>query len=76
MENSELTSTRGVSKKIQTGRLYYQSSITVDGIRTNLGYYKTIKDAGMAYDLHIIKNNIKRPTNYLRKINKTNTFVK
>lgn len=70
-----LKSTRGVSATKIQGRNFYLSKIVVDGEVKTLGYYKTIKEAGMAYDLYVVKNNLKRKTNYLRKKETINTFA-
>ena len=73
--NRESTSTQGYYKRLIGGRVYYCAKIIVDGKLHMLGNYKTEKEAGMAYDLYIVKNNIDRKTNYLRKANDINKFA-
>lgn len=63
----EKVSTRGVSKTKKNGRSKYVSRIQVNGRVVQLGLYDTAKEAGLAYDLHIVRNGLSRKTNYLKK---------
>lgn len=38
-----------------------------DGVRHNFGRYKDPKDAAKAHDLYVIKKNLDRETNFIKK---------
>ena len=58
---------RGVSIIYSSGRKYYKASFQHEGVVHKIGLFKKEREAGLAYDLYVIKNSIPRTTNFLKK---------
>jgi len=58
---------RGVSIIRTGGRKYYKASLQHKGVIHRIGLFKEKREAGLAYDLYVIKNSIPRTTNFLKK---------
>lgn len=59
----ESTRYRGIKKK----RNGWEANIVVNGEYRYLGYYTDPKQAAKAYDFFVIRNNLNRQTNFLKK---------
>jgi hypothetical protein len=57
----------GVRKNKYHGRTNYYAEINVNYQRIGLGVYHDPKDAAKAYDLYVIRHNLSRKTNFLKK---------
>jgi len=62
----------GVRKKRNWGRQFYLAYTRLDGKEISFGSFDDPKMAAKAYDLGVIKMQLDRPTNFLRKINLEN----
>jgi hypothetical protein len=58
---------RGVSIINTGGRKYYKVSLRHKGVVHRIGLFKQEREAGLAYDLYVIKNGIPKTTNFLKK---------
>ena len=61
------TKYKGVRKQRKSGRIYFRAEVCVKGDRVTIGIYHDPKVAAKAYDLYILKNNLNRKTNFLKK---------
>lgn len=71
MENKETkkidTKYKGVRKQRLSGRIVFRAEIVVNGERIGLGVYHDPKVAAKAYDLYIVRHNLSRKTNFLKR---------
>ena len=58
---------RGVTTIKTGGRKYYKASFIHKGVVHRIGLFKKEREAGLAYDVYVIKNGIPRTTNFLKK---------
>lgn len=58
---------RGVHEKRQWGVKKYTAQVTVKGVVHYIGTYKTEIEAAKSFDLFVIRMNINRKTNFLKK---------
>lgn len=60
---------RGVKvSRDKGGRLRFTSEITVKGQYIYLGSYNDPKIAAKAYDMHVLRNNLGRKTNFIKPL--------
>lgn len=57
----------GVKRNRVSGRRFFSVSFTHEGVVHSFGNYEDDKAAAKDYDLYVIKNNIPRETNFLKK---------
>lgn len=58
---------RGVSMGSIFGRKAWKAQATVNGVSVYLGSYDDEKQAAKMYDMYVIKMNLNRKTNFLKK---------
>jgi hypothetical protein len=69
MEQNENKTYKGVRRKRMIGGRYvFQAEIYLKGKSIYIGSYKDAREAAKARDLYIIKNNIDKQTQILKKI--------
>ena len=60
---------KGIRKaRNRGGRIVYRVRFSYNGKNYEFGEYNNEKDCARAYDLFILKNNIKRDTNFLKPL--------
>lgn len=57
----------GVFRRRNQGKIHWVAEAMVDGVRIRIGSFYDQKKAAKAYDLYVLKNNLKRKTNFLKK---------
>lgn len=58
---------RGVYRDKVSGRDFFRVRFDHEGKSYSFGYYKDEKECAKAYDLFVIRNNLSKETNFLKK---------